>query len=330
MTDPDAKVRYRRPPHLYWKGTAPGDMGPGDPFVEEVEFQTDADGFRNSTARETADIAFIGDSFTEAGNVREEHSFMAQTGVLLNLTVVNLGTAGYGPLEEVAVLEAFALKKQPKWVVWQLCEGNDLSDVVNFIYWQQLRGQTSAALTTDEVWGRKYSRWQRTSPFVRMAKLISGCREQYRIAAEGDFTLSDKSTTPMKFQVLPSEHTDPEYNRIRWEKTREALHLGQALCLNANTRLLVVVIPIKLRVFRDLVAFKSLPSRITTLPEQSKLSRFVQEACLGAGIEFLDPTAQFRDAAKSGEVVYFPFDTHLSPVGHRKLAELIAARIEKR
>ena len=326
VRDPDSTVRYRRPPHLYWKGTAPGDMGPGDPLEQEVEFRTDADGFRNSTQFERTDVAFIGDSFTEAGNVREEQTFVARTGALLNQTVTNFGMAGYGPLEEVAVLEAFALKKDPKCVVWQLCEGNDLSDVVSFLYWQQLANH-GTTLTADEVWNRRYSRWQRASPFVRLAKLLSGRREEYRIAAEGDFTLADKSSTSMRFQVLPTEHTDPQYNRIRWDKTREALHKGQALCLDANARLLVVLIPIKLRVFQESVGFKNIPNHVANLPEQSKLSQHVQQACAEAGIEFIDPTQQFRHFARNGELVYFPFDTHLSPVGHQKLAELIAARI---
>ncbi len=56
----------------------------------------------------------------------------AETG----MTAVNLGRGAYGPQQELIVLERYGLSYQPRVVVWQLFEGNDLKDVSNFAQWR--------------------------------------------------------------------------------------------------------------------------------------------------------------------------------------------------
>ena len=42
--------------------------------------------------------------------------------------VANLGVAGYGTLQELKVLEKYALPLEPRLVAWFFFEGNDLDD----------------------------------------------------------------------------------------------------------------------------------------------------------------------------------------------------------
>ncbi|MCH8831048.1 MAG: hypothetical protein IID45_15870 [Planctomycetes bacterium] len=252
---------------------------------------------------------------------------MLQTQNLLKRPCANLGTAGYGPLEELAVLESFGLAKRPRCVVWQLYEGNDLSDVVNYIFWETAGGKGRSELSSEDKWDRRYRRWKRSSPFVRLVRSMTGHQRRYKIAAEGEFRLADGKKVSMRFAVLPNKHMNPLYSPIRWQKIREAILRCRTICGEKNIRLLIVVIPIKLRVLRDFVDFGDADGKIPVLDAESHFSRVVRETCENADIAFLDPTMEFRKQAQQGKIIYFAYDTHLAPNGHRKLAELLSARI---
>lgn len=92
---------YERPPHIRWQGRSIGDLALSlrlpDPYAQEVKFNTDAEGFRNSEHLEHADLIFIGDSFTEAGNVPEDETFVRRVAKMTGMSAPNLGRAGYSP-----------------------------------------------------------------------------------------------------------------------------------------------------------------------------------------------------------------------------------------
>lgn len=122
-TEPDQLLSYVRKPNLSWqRQTYP------DQFSPVVTYNTDANGFRNPPGVDMAEIAFIGDSFTEAGTIPLEKTFPRLVEQKLGTTIVNLGRGGYGPPQEVAVLWKYAPQYKPKTVVWTLFEGNDIKD----------------------------------------------------------------------------------------------------------------------------------------------------------------------------------------------------------
>ena len=128
------KLVFERKPHLRWKGLSVGclavENGHDDPYASEVEFRTDHEGFRNSEDLTKADIIFLGDSHTEAGYLAEEKTFSARVGRKINLAARNLGRINHCPSEELVILEPYGLPCRPKFVVWQICEHNDLLDEV--------------------------------------------------------------------------------------------------------------------------------------------------------------------------------------------------------
>ncbi|MCC6486385.1 MAG: SGNH/GDSL hydrolase family protein [Candidatus Hydrogenedentes bacterium] len=122
-TDSDQLLGYVRKPNLAWRRQTYPDR-----FSPIVSYNTDANGFRNPPGIETADIAFIGDSFTEGGTMPLESTFPRLIERKLGASIVNLGRGGYGPPQELAVLWKYALPYRPQTVVWTLFEGNDLKD----------------------------------------------------------------------------------------------------------------------------------------------------------------------------------------------------------
>ena len=330
---PDHRLRYKRPAGLYWEGVSPGDMGYGDPFAQRVVFQTDSDGFRNPQDQPTADLVFLGDSFTEAGNVADEQTFAALTAASLGRSSVNLAVAGYGPLEEVAALEFHGLSRRPKWVVWQIFEGNDLGDTINYLYWQKLKEQQQAESPARQRWKRRLDRWKRSSPMLQAVQRIEGSPDSQHFLFQGEFRQSNGTTVPMRFRIVPSKHTHPDFDPIRWQALANALLAGKRLRDQNDIRLLVLHAPIKLRVMGPATRFgpNRSPGRdvLEKMKHPSELSVALKSRCQAIGVEFMDVTVSLREQARAGEVIYFPFDTHLAPDGHRRVAELISKRIQE-
>src|SRR2546423_3053639 len=127
---PDEDLGFVRKPGLSWQGQP-------RPDEKSVTYRTDEQGFRNAAGILRAEIAFIGDSFTEAASVPEESTFVQQTGRITQSSVVNLGRGMYGPQQELIVLKRHGLGYSPRVIVWQLFEGNDLEDAARFAEWKK-------------------------------------------------------------------------------------------------------------------------------------------------------------------------------------------------
>ena len=96
---------------------------PAEPF----DVKHDEDGFRNEKDLSSAQIAAFGDSYVESPQL--PGAFLATThlAALQQKTVVNLGQSGFGPQQELAVLERYALPLHPQLIIWVFYEGNDLA-----------------------------------------------------------------------------------------------------------------------------------------------------------------------------------------------------------
>ena len=80
-------------------------------------------------------LAVLGDSFVEAAQVEEQGTFLKLVEEDLSKSygtqaeLLNFGRSGYGPTEELIVLQNEVQKFQPDWVVLFFFPGNDISDV---------------------------------------------------------------------------------------------------------------------------------------------------------------------------------------------------------
>lgn len=74
-------------------------------------------------------ILVIGDSYTEARQVRRDDRYTERLGAQLHRRVYNVGHTGWSPLNALALLRAERATFAPKAVVVQI-SGNDLADIV--------------------------------------------------------------------------------------------------------------------------------------------------------------------------------------------------------
>jgi len=135
---PDDELGFVRKPNVVWEGRLSLEG-------KDLSYHTDENGFRNVPQIHQADLVFIGDSFTEGASVPEEDTFVQQLGKKVTHSVVNLGRGQYGPQQELIILRRYGLGYNPRVVVWQLFEGNDLSDATRFAEWRQTPVRTESA-----------------------------------------------------------------------------------------------------------------------------------------------------------------------------------------
>ena len=112
--------------------------------LHQYPLRTDAEGFRNNATRDDIEVAALGDSFTDALTMPIESAWTSELERLIGLPVQNYGTAGFGPQQELLVLEDYALRHRPRVVILAFFAGNDIRDAEVFELFQQAGGKVDA------------------------------------------------------------------------------------------------------------------------------------------------------------------------------------------
>jgi hypothetical protein len=336
--DTPPELRYVRPPLLRWEGRSRGDIPEWlpDPHARHLVFETDWQGFRNPSEIRNADLVFIGDSFTEAGNVGEEETFVRRTASEVARTGRNLGLFGYSPQEELIVLEKYGLPCEPKVVVWQLCEGNDLNDAVQYAR-RHLQWEAAGrpGRIGDQV--ARHTAWTQYSPTYWLFQLFA---KRTRFWLEASFRDAQGTTHSTRFSYLPPRvqpASGTPATRAR-EIHRglvliaQAIHEGRRLLDARGIRLVILFLPTKMTTMGDLVVFDSwsmerLPAR-WQVPERESFGTLLGRFCKERGIPYVDATRALRQEVQTGELTFLPFDTHLSPRGHEIVSELLVKELQ--
>ena len=316
---PDDELGFVRKPNASWRG-----------YIKEVDrfvdYRTDQNGFRNSsTEQAVADVVFIGDSFTEAAQVSDDDTFVRRVGAATGLSVVNLGRSGYGPQQELIVLQKYGLTYKPRIVVWQLFEANDLMEAANFAAWKKNPGQSKSSIV-DRYFAHS---------------LISRVLAKTRVAEDDDsstpwirFSYSDGTTArlPLNFYYDPSQ---PQKVPVGMDETNRTIDVGHRLCQSHGIQLLVIHIPAMIHVMDPYVAFERETDETRYRPkptsnDEKDFSGRVAELCEQLGCTFVDSLAVLRQAAATNNRnLYISRDEHLDVRGHELIAQLVADWIRK-
>ena len=293
-----------------------GDLGAHLCFpphqVTPYQVRADRNGFRNAVDYDRADIAVIGDSFIENGAVPDEALLTSPLAQLQKRTVVNLGHASYGPLEELIVLRRYALPLKPKTIIWAFFEGNDLDDIPRYYANQALLSQEGT------VWQRSFTR----NVVIAAVTRLSRCRphEEVKIFPA---VFKGSEGLPQQFLVgYPSDRlTKKDFKNL--EQAVATIKQAFRLATENEARLIVIFIPTKFRVYHDLLTFlpeaEPLNWQLNALPALLKSSL----AEISPDIGYLDLTQSLYRVAYRGHTVFFPDDTHLNEEGNRVAARAV-------
>jgi hypothetical protein len=324
----DHELSFRRPPGARWSGWPRSNMA--QVFNLSVRsayrqtFSTDARGFRNAAAAGWADIAMIGDSYVEGAYVSDEETVAVRLHELTDREVVNLGVSGYGTLQELKVLERYALPLGPRTVAWFFFEGNDLDDDQSFEDAMAYEHGVPALPKVPQSWPEK---WRHFLDRSFTANLFMQLREEAdrfvpnNVDSIGWFRDKDGRLRQFLFFDFYATRQLGAFERERFDVTKAAFRHASEICRQRGIRLVLFYVPIKYRVYGDLCAFPK-GSRCTQWHPWDLESQFAA-FCRDAGIECVSLTEPMRHAAAAGEVLYAPEDSHWSAAGHAFVAKIV-------
>ncbi len=334
----DPELPFSRPAGISWTGLSRGDLAmfnqDRDPYARTITFATDDDGFRNPGPVPAPEVVFIGDSFTEAGNLPIEETFPHLIAEALGKTGRNLGRAGYSPPTELVVLKRHGLDPAPELILWQIAESNDLGEAEQYRQWLAQGKPPFIKQDREGSLGRLES-WQLRSPTYKLYAPLRA-RRPWEQGPEGTMQGADGRRHPMRMLFMPDPQLTPP-NQAGFGEIVAALTAGKAQAEARGARLLVFMLPMKFRAVAPSVEFNafSVPRLEARglraddgwdVPPQKRLGTWLAQACGNHGIPFVDLTDTLREGAARGELVYQPFDTHLAPDGHRRVTEVLVER----
>ena len=301
---------------------------PHDDFIwDGVRYQYDANGFRNWLDARSADVVVVGDSFIEGWGVAAPELVTARLAGDLHARVVNLGQSWYGPQQELEVLRRYGLPLHPRVCVWAFFEGNDLQDVERY---------EKALPVWNELSRRNHSFFLRS--FTRNSLYALRRLIRTRLGEDATGTLAypsglfhQKGGKDVRMYFEYKSHRLSTKETAALHTVGRVLREAGGLCQRQEARFLVVFVPSKDRIYLDRTRFAANAEPLHW--ERNDLPRRLEELVRrvdprgGPGAEFVDLTPVFRARAARGDVLYFPQDSHWSPLGHAVAAKAIAARL---
>lgn len=309
----DPELGFVRRPFVSWKGYVPD-------ADRIVQYRTDENGFRNAAGPRQADIVFIGDSFTEAATIAEQDTFVQRVAQATRMNVVNFGRGAYGPQQELLVLKRYGLAYRPRAVVWQLFEGNDLTDAEAFADWQMNPQRDSTSLKERYFNNSLLNEW------------LTNTRSRERGGPTVTLRYQDETVRrlSLRYRYQPEQ---PATIPLAMSETVKSIEAGQQLCQSQGIRLLVVSVPTMVRVMAPYISFDRVEDQLKYLPEvrsdQKDFSGTLKEFCARTGCNFIDSFDGLRQAAANGHRnLYIPNDEHLDVAGNDVVAQLITAWLQ--
>lgn len=296
------------------------------------DFAYDRRGFRNSDDRTTAEVIVLGDSLIEGLHVSEADLVTTNLARALRCPVANLARTGDGPQQELEVLRRYGLPLGPSTCLWAFYEGNDLDDADRYEENQKHVAQAARENPSRQLYARSLSR--NLLAYVIRTWIHPEPRQPAR-RTTGWFLDAAGAQLPIYFgSDVRRDSSSPEEAAIRessgLKRFRKTLVAARELCAQNKIELVVVFIPTKFRVYRDLCAFDpDSPCPAWSVDElPAAVGELVSE--VSDEIGYLDLSEGFRKAASQGELLYLPDDTHWTSEGHRLSAHAIAEYLRHR
>ena len=131
----------------------------------------------------------------------------------------------------------------------------------------------------------------------------------------------------MYFQLQPYPITETKLTHF--EKFQDVVREALSICENHGINFVLVYVPIKLRVYKDLLAFPE-ESEVNHWASLNDLPERFAQWCSETGIHYLDLAPSLQQAASEGQLVYFLDDEHWTSEGHEVVARQTAVFLRKR
>jgi hypothetical protein len=310
-------------PHANENRADPEDLALG--AVERIV--SDAEGFCNRperAARPLADVILIGDSFTWCVGVGPEMAAAAAFEDVTGLKTLTLGVPGIGPWEYLQIYRRFGAKRQPKIVVMNLYEGNDLRDIRRFEEFRATGRQRKR-----EAIGGPFA-WSYALAFTKAAieeqirKLRDRNRDDFRYEVQAEGRTISMNVGNADQDELASAYAMAA-GRLDPSLYEGPLKAFAELARAEGFRPVLAYIPSAYTAYARSVRFADEKAGRAVREMSEKQRTWLAANAPRLGLPFVDMTPSFRRAAETGLLTHFPANMHLTPAGHKVAAEALAA-----
>ena len=262
----------------------------------------------------------LGDSFTFCFT-EEADCWVQQLAALTGRNIINLGITSTGGVSHLRVFEDFGMPLQPPLVLWQWY-GNDANEDYGLA---KLNGETDVPSTTDLAPPPPPSWLEENSALYATLRLMFGPQDplaptlQFHdpvCVEKGDVRLC--FGRPYLWRVFDMSQPN---NLDGWQRGQQALLRAREMVNSYGGTLVIVLIPTKEQVYREMSEPELGAEKLALLDEGYQM---MLDFCAEEQFTCIDPLAEFRRHAQNNEQLYYAIDAHLNARGNAVLAQLLA------
>lgn len=311
---------------------------------------------RDPYSRSQIDIFAIGDSFTWCVLLNPETTWISQIGDITGLSVYNLGRGGIGPYDYLQIFKHFGLAKQPRYVVMNIYEGNDIRDATRYqehikaaqqgrVLYQDASDRDTREIDIDVLLDYPIVRRSYSLNFVTASidKGYEGLKRTVLRATGGDtrekvnfhYRLRFPEET-VEFNLQNADESEVRYARklksgkIDFSVFDNALSDFVGLASKHGFTPIVAYSPSAYTGYAEFVEFLD-PSLTELMPWFSRTQReYLRVKGSELGYLFVDLTPALQKAGRvlqEKELMYHPVNVHFTMKGNRIVAETLAETI---
>ncbi|MBN1688937.1 MAG: hypothetical protein JW893_07540 [Candidatus Omnitrophica bacterium] len=318
--------------------------------VEKLSFlgQYNQEGFKvDDNADKFKDIVVLGDSMMEI-SARNENTFAGLLETMTGLTTANYGMSGFGPHQYLETMKRYGLKRKPKFIVFSFFEGNDLWDIQEYKRWKEGTGDYYGyGLLLEPKWKQYLS--VMTDIYHIILKHTDNLNEKIRSLFDPEFKqklterkneeekgiLSHLIVLNLPGRVYPDRffyESDPRrfYQILDSGEGKifeEILSEFRDICLKEGIVPIVMFVPMKVHVYGAFATNESgswwNENRLSQMNARDNVEKAVQALCEKLGLGLISLTQPFQQAAREGQVLFYPFDDHWNSEGRGLAARIV-------
>ena len=285
-------------------------------------------------------IAVLGDSFTSSFGVSDAETFakVMEAKLPSNIEVLNFGVNGYGPIQELLLLQTRTIKYSPDLVIMIIYVGNDFDDIHGISGWIDGYERPKAMLDNQ-------GQLRMTNIPVPLSKKYLALKNAHKVCDLPrshfiDFIdLSIKYMRRDKFDIsfMPSElrlctkNADPEMKEA-FMLMAKIIREANAHCKKNGSTFMVAIAPTIVQVY-DQIYWKKIIKMYDLAEDDYDLylpNKALEDMCRKAGIPVIDLTSALKFSVDRGRDTYYFRNQHWNKGGEQVVGETITNFIVKK
>ena len=342
VPDPVLVVRNRprlvvNPEQYYGDSYSPLYRVDVQPFTYG-NYSLDQEGFTNVDARRPVDVVVLGDSYVEF-QIDAHDGFGERLAKVSERTVANLGVGGYGPFQYLELLKRYGLRKAPIYALFCFFEGNDLTDVLDYLRWQR-GGEYGLLSELSKPFPQRYllalketARFAMKTGSLTIQTALAG-KDHWPNDVHPDIAVLRLGNETHKVFLAHKNDLRPPA-KIRgspeWQALTTILQEFKAVATANGIVPVVVFIPTAAHIYADYSTAQSGANWLRLRDAQARGRANVEKSMIllteELDLRLIDLAPAFDRAAAEGKLLYYPFDTHWNSEGRQVAAEVVAKAI---